>query len=303
MVRAELRPPRARNGPSVDESTGAGGLIPYQPGYVPGAVAPYDPRSGGGGGYRTPRTYTDPDQKADRPLKPWESVTRELKRVEADDEPPPLQDGPDDPAEGGATCKVTFSGGLVIKQCAGGDLKLEYELTQHAEQVLGDERVVDMAYREGELSIERLDAGVVYAKRGGTRKYWESYGEDDSPKLGRVRNFSAAAKARLRADVEKLHANGIAHGDIHAGNLGIREIGADGQVADVILIDYSEAVDLARLGDVPTNPRQIARGIAKGADWYTPYVMKKMNAGTATAQELFEEAKAYDLKRLEIMGL
>ena len=228
-----------------------------------------------------------------------EELQCELRELQQDNEPPPLED--EAAAEGGATCRVLFTGTTVVKTCPTSS-KLEFELTKHAESVLGNDRVANMSMNADgtKLTIERLTNGVAFQKAGGDRPFWTG---EDSPKVGKLRNFTTEAKARLRADVERLHANGIAHGDIHAGNIAIRSLNDDGQVTDAIFIDWSEAVDLLRLGDVPTNLRKLGRGWNTGAEWRTPYVEKLMRAGLDTAEGLFETAKMYDRRRLDSMGV
>lgn len=263
--------------------------------YGPGPYAPSDPRPFQGGGELAP------PPRATRPPTALEELQRDLRAQREDDEPPPLEEDPS-AAEGGATCKVRFAPGLVVKECPTGDVRTEYELTQRAEAVLGDARVVDMELSDDgtTLSIERLAGGVAFQKAGGDRPFWTG---EDSPKVGQLRNFTPEAKAKLRADVAFLHASGIAHNDIHAGNIGIVSTNAAGEVTDAILIDYSEAVDLARLGDVPTTLRKVARGWNTSADWKTPYVERLMERGVDTAEGLFEAAKTYDLNRLAAMGV
>ena len=62
-------------------------------------------------------------------------------------------------AEGGATCKVRFAPGLVVKECPTGDVRTEYELTQRAEAVLGDARVVEAPPGE-DIRDVRVHLGV-----------------------------------------------------------------------------------------------------------------------------------------------
>jgi tRNA A-37 threonylcarbamoyl transferase component Bud32 len=215
---------------------------------------------------------------------------------------------PDDPGEGGATCSVTFTPETVVKRCLEADLELEYKLTQNAAAVLGSPRVVRMMYdaSSSTLTMERIQHGVAYDKRRGVRTYWATYGNtDDSPKLGTLRGFSEEATEKLVGDVRRLHQRGIAHNDIHAGNIGITAIDpATGIVTDAILIDYSEAVDLSMLTDLRgMSANQIGRGIRKNAAWFTPYVAKVMAKNIATPDELFEAARKYDLDQLRVMGL
>jgi hypothetical protein len=181
-------------------------------------------------------------------------------------------------------------------------MRTEYELTKSAEAALGDERVVDMALSDDgkTLRIERLSRGVAFQKVGGDRPFWSG---SDSPKVGQLINFTQEAKDKLRSDVDFLHLNGIAHNDIHAGNIGIVSMNANGEVTDAILIDYSEAVDMARLSNVPSTLRKVARGWNTSESWKTPYVEHLMARGIDTAEGLFEAAKRYDLNRLEAMGV
>ena len=91
-----------------------GQLVPVGPGALTPKTAPVPhvpimPRR------QSDRSVLNPRQRPTRPLRPWESVTRELRTLDADDEPPPLQDGPDDPLDGGNTCSVTFTGGIVTR--------------------------------------------------------------------------------------------------------------------------------------------------------------------------------------------
>ena len=205
-------------------------------------------------------------------------------------------------AEGGATCTVRFTLEHVFKSCPKGDMSTEFELTQRAKDVLGEARVVHMELSDDgrTLSIERLGNGDAFQNVRGYRPFWTG---DDSPKVGQLRNFTPEAKAQLRADVERLHANGLAHNDIHAGNVGIVSVDDAGEVTDAMLIDYSEMVDMERLADVPTTMRDVSRGWNTGADWKTPYVEHLMARSFDTAEGLFEAAKTYDLNRLAMMGV
>ena len=247
-----------------------------------------------------------------RPPRAWEDLVKDIERIRegALDEAPPLQDGDDpidDPSEGGATCTVRFAGGIVTKSCPDDpeSLRLEYELTERAREILGENGVVRMSYEEREgLQIERLYAGVLFAKRKGVRTFFE--GEGDSPKFGKIRRVTDAARAQLRADVIKLHANGFAHGDIHAGNIGVKSVNTDGEATELVLIDFSEAVDLQRLRalGVPEDARKLGRQIARGTDdWNTSYVKRLMKAGLATPEELLETAVDYDLLQLDNLGI
>ena len=228
-------------------------------------------------------------EQADAPLRPQEE----------DDSLPPLEE-----AEGGITCRVVLTPTDVLKTCPDGP-EIEYKLTQHAEKVLGDPRVVDTKIdaSKAALMIERLEHGSVFSHTDGDRKNRPFWSGGDDPKHGRIQNFSDAAKAKLRADVAKLHENGIAHGDIHAGNIGILTID-EGIVTDAILIDYSEALDKSFLQSVPTKKRAVDTGLVKKASWtednYTQQVMRKSHD---TVENLFEEAKAYDNRMLDILGV
>ncbi len=283
--------------------TRIGQLLPIQPGALAPKPAPYVPAPQFLPRRGSNRLAIDPYGRPTRPLRPGESVTREMRKMD-DDEPPPLQESPDDPSEGGQTCKVSFDGGIVVKQCGSlEDMRIEAAIAQHAEQILGDDRVPDTEFSEEEeaLRVQRYKEGVAYGARGGKRVFWNQPDGTDSPKLGRVQNFSAEAKARLRADVERLHANGVAHNDIHAGNIAIKNI-ENGVVTDAVLIDYSNAIDVSMLTELPDTFRAINRSIARGVD-YGPYVAKVMENGYKTAEELFGEAKAYDKHMLDVLGL
>ena len=244
-----------------------------------------------------------PSARATRPETALQQMQSDLKRMasEVDKEPPPLMDDPA-AAEGGATCTVRFAPDRVVKSCPTGDMTTEYELTRRAEAVLGDARVVDVELSaDGRtLSIERLDRGMAFQKVGSYRPFWTG---EDSPKVGQLRNFTPEAKEKLRADVVLLHASGLAHNDIHAGNVGIVSVNDAGKVTDAILIDYSEMVELARLSDVPKTWDKVTRGWNKSAYWRTPYVEHLMDRGFDTADGLFNAAKTYDLNRLAAMGI
>ena len=288
----------------VQERIDAGGLVPVPPAGPVAPPMPYAPLPWPDGNRSLLPDGGYADARRAAPPTKLEKLTKELRKLEEDSEPPPLKEEEENPAaaEGGATCKVLFTPTTVIKTCPTSSV-LEYELTQHAERVLGDARVADTAIdsKGATLTIERMTNGVAFQKVvGGRRPFWSG---TDSPKVGELRNFTPQAKAKLRADVERLHDYGIAHNDIHAGNVAIRSINADGQVTDAIFIDYSEAVDLSRLGDVPTTTRKISRGWNTGADWKTPYVEHLMEKGLDTAEGLFEAAKIYDLRRLQFMGV